>query len=47
MMEAMLIVAMTLQRFRLRLMPEVVVEPESRLTLRPRGGLPMLLEPVN
>ncbi len=47
MMEAMLIVAMTLQRFRLRLMPGAVVEPESKLTLRPRGGLPMVLEPVN
>jgi cytochrome P450 len=47
MMEAMLIVAMTLQRFRLRLTPGAVVEPESKLTLRPRGGLSMLLEPVN
>jgi hypothetical protein len=33
---------MTVQRYRLRLVPGVRVEPESRLTLRPRGGLPMV-----
>jgi len=41
-MEAQLVVAMTLQRYRLRLTAErPVVEPEVQLTLRPRGGMPM------
>ena len=40
-MEAQLVVAMTVQRYRLRLAPGTRVEPESRLTLRPRGGMPM------
>ena len=43
-MEAQLVLAMTLQRYRLRLVPGQPVEPEMRLTLRPRGGLPMTLE---
>jgi len=41
-MEAQLVVAMTLQRYRLRLVPGTRVVPESRLTLRPRDGLPMV-----
>jgi cytochrome P450 len=45
-MEAQLVVAMTVQRYRLHLVPGTRVEPESRLTLRPRGGLPMALRPV-
>jgi cytochrome P450 len=41
-MEAQLVIAMTLQRYRLRLTAErPVVEPEMRLTFRPKGGLPM------
>ena len=41
-MEAQLVVAMTLQRYRMRLTAErPVVEPEVQLTLRPKGGLPM------
>jgi len=41
-MEAQLVVAMTVQRYRLRLaVPDTTVEPEVHLTLRPRGGLPM------
>jgi len=41
-MEAQLVVAMTVQRYRLQLVPGTTVELESRLTLRPRGGLPMV-----
>jgi cytochrome P450 len=41
-LEAQLVVAMTIQRYRLRLVSGTPVEPESRLTLRPRGGLPMV-----
>ena len=40
-MEAQLAVAMTLQRYRLELVAGARVEPESRLTLRPRGGMAM------
>ncbi len=40
-MEAQLAVAMTAQRYRLALPPGTRVEPESRLTLRPRGGMTM------
>jgi len=32
---------MTVPRYRLRLVPGARVDAESRLTLRPRGGLPM------
>jgi cytochrome P450 len=42
-MEATLVLAMLAQRYRLQLVPGTVVAPESRLTLRPRGGLPMIL----
>ena len=45
-MEARLILARVLQRYRLRLVPGHVVEVEPRITLRPRGGLPMMLEPA-
>jgi cytochrome P450 len=44
-MEAMLCVATLARRLRLRLAPGAVVEPVSHITLRPRGGLPMLVEP--
>jgi cytochrome P450 len=42
-MESTLVLAMLVQRYGLQLVPGTVVEPESRLTLRPRGGLPMIL----
>jgi hypothetical protein len=32
---------MTMQRYRLELAPGTRVEPESRVTLRPRGGMVM------
>jgi len=40
--EAQLIVAMMMQRYRLALPSGTVVEPEVHLTLRPRNGLPMI-----
>src|SRR5262249_33978379 len=42
-MEATLVLAMVVQRYRLVLAPGQQVEPDVRLTLRPRGGLPMTL----
>lgn len=42
--EAVLILATLGQRYRLRLRPGHPVEPQSRLTLRPRHGLPMTIE---
>jgi cytochrome P450 len=44
MAEAMLILATIAQRYRLRLKPGFVVEPQGLITLRPRYGLKMLLE---
>jgi cytochrome P450 len=44
--EAQLVVAMVMQRYRLDLVPGTVVEPEVHLTLRPRGGLPMTVRPA-
>ena len=44
MTEATIILAMLGQRYRLRLTPAAVVEPVGLITLRPRHGLPMLLE---
>ncbi len=41
MMEAQLILAMVAQRFTLRGVPGVPVEPEPLVTLRPRGSMPM------
>lgn len=41
-MEATLIVAMVVQRYRLALAPGAKVEPKSMLSLRPAGGLPMI-----
>ncbi|ATB30470.1 cytochrome P450 [Melittangium boletus] len=41
MMEAQFILAMVAQRFRLRGVPGVPVEPEPLVTLRPKGPLPM------
>lgn len=42
-MEAQLILATVLQRYRLRLVPDTIVEPNPLITLRPRHGLPMTL----
>lgn len=44
MMETVLIVAMILQRFRLRLAPGAIVEPLPLLTQRPKNGLPMIVD---
>jgi hypothetical protein len=46
MMEATLVVAMIVQSFHLRLAPGIRVEPGPMLSLRPRGGLPMILHPA-
>jgi cytochrome P450 len=43
--EAVLCLAALAQRLALRLQPGTVVEPVARLTLRPRGGLPMTIHP--
>lgn len=45
MMEAQLILATVAQRYRLCLGTDMRVEPEPLVTLRPRGGLPMLIQP--
>lgn len=42
--EAILCLAILAQRFRLRVVDGHKVEPQCRLTLRPRGGLPMTLQ---
>jgi cytochrome P450 len=44
-LEATLLLAMIAQRFRLRLVPGHVVEPLGRMTLRPRNGMLMRVEP--
>lgn len=46
MMEAQLILAMVVQRYRLLAVPGHVVEPEVRVTLRPRTGVMMTLCPA-
>jgi cytochrome P450 len=43
-MEAQLLLASMARRFRLRLAPGYQPEPEPLITLRPKGGLPMVLE---
>lgn len=43
-MEGVLLLATLAQRFRFRLAPDTVVEPEALITLRPRGGLPVVAE---
>jgi cytochrome P450 len=47
MMEMVLVLAGVLRRFRPRLVPGRSVELEPLVALRPKGGLPMLLEPVS
>ena len=42
--EAILILAMIAQRYRLRLKPDHPIEPQGLITLRPRYGMPMTLE---
>jgi cytochrome P450 len=44
-METALILAAVAQQYRLRLAPGHRVEPETLLTLRPKGGMPMIAEP--
>jgi cytochrome P450 len=44
MTEALIILAMLGQRYRLSLAPDAAVEPVGLITLRPRHGLPMRLE---
>jgi cytochrome P450 len=46
MIVAQLALAAILGRYRLRLQPGVTVEPEAALSLRPRGAVPILLEPI-
>jgi cytochrome P450 len=43
-LEATMLFAMTARGFRLRLKPGVTVEPLGRMTLRPRWGMPMIVE---
>lgn len=43
--ESILCLAIIGRRHRLRLKPGTMVEPICRLTLRPRGGMPMIIEP--
>ena len=44
--EAVIAIATVVRSFRLTLPPGAVVEPEPVLTIRPRGGMPMKIEPV-
>ena len=44
MTEAILILAMIAQRYRLRLKPDHPIEPQGLITLRPRYGMPVTLE---
>jgi cytochrome P450 len=44
MLEATLATAMIARSFRLRLAPGASIEPRPKLSLRPRGGMPMVLE---
>jgi len=44
--EAQIVVAMMMQRYALALPAGAMVVPEPHLTLRPRGGLPMILRPA-
>ena len=45
MLEMPIVLAAIAQRFRLRLAPGAMVEAEPLVTLRPRHGMPMVLEP--
>jgi cytochrome P450 len=43
MQEAMILLASILRHYRLDIAPGHKVEPVMRITLRPKGGMPMLL----
>ena len=43
-MEGVLLLSTLAQRFRFRLAPGAVVQPQALITLRPRHGLPMIAE---
>jgi cytochrome P450 len=45
-MEAQLVLAAVVQRYRFRLVPGHLVVPEAKITLRPRYGMPMTLQRV-
>jgi cytochrome P450 len=45
-LETKLLLATILQRYTPRLLPGYCVVPQARITLRPRDGLPMILEEV-
>jgi cytochrome P450 len=45
MMEMVLVVAMIAQSFHFRLAPSACLEPAPAVTLRPRGGMPLILRP--
>jgi len=45
-MEAQLVLATLRQRFAPTLVPGARLEPEPLITLRPRGGIPMVLRPA-
>ncbi len=45
-MEAKIILAMVMQRYRLELVPGHRIEPEPSITLRPRHGVPVTLHPA-
>ena len=47
MVEMTVIITMLLQRYRLQLRPNHAVEPRGLLTVRPRHGMPMTLEPLS
>lgn len=44
-MEGILLIATFVQRWHMRLVPEHPIEPQPLITLRPRHGIPMVLEP--
>ncbi|HLV97486.1 MAG TPA: cytochrome P450 [Ktedonobacterales bacterium] len=46
-MEAQLVLATVAQRYRLRLAPGHLVVPEAKLTLRPRSGMPMMVQHIS
>jgi cytochrome P450 len=45
MMEAQIILARVVARYRVELLPGALVEPELMLTLRPKGGVPVTIKP--
>ncbi|WP_174243169.1 cytochrome P450 [Beijerinckia sp. L45] len=45
--EAVIVLATLMRRFDVRPVPGHIVEPIQRITLRPRGGMPLILQPRN